>query len=440
MAGSADLQSLGAKVASLSTILAAQLNAGKHPKPSFQKDGPASYPSDPAIQVPRHQLIDALNDLLLLATGASDYFFLHGGLFINHEKTTLDIMNQFDFFSRVPLEQTASYSEVAASLNIPEDITRRTFRYAFTMRIFAPDPRDDDRVMHTAFSAHMARNPLLRSWVGHALEEAGGASHHAAEALRKFNSGKSSLSQDLHETSFGLSWPRLNDGRLADYWSVGQDDPNQAWRAQRFAEAMQASVLSGVVQADEVVTKYDWKSLGAASIIDVGGSDGSLAALLARKHPSLRFTVQDLPRVEEEFIAQDYSDIADRIMFKGQDFFEPQPEKADVFLMKHVLHNWPDKYAVKILRNLVAGLDSGGHIIICDSVVPSEKEAEDLPHSVRKTIAAADMQMFVMLNSKERTARDWTDLAKSADPRLRVAALHAVPGAVVSLLDLVLDE
>ena len=165
-----------------------------------------------------------------------------------------------------------------------------------------------------------------------------------------------------------------------------------------------------------------------------------MAALLARKHPDLHFTVQDLPRVEEEFRAQDYSDIVDRLTFKGPDFFKPQSEKADVFLMKHVLHNWPDKYAVKILRNLVAGLNSGGHIIICDSVVPSEKEAEGLPRSVKKTIAAADMQMFVMLNSKERTGQDWMDLAKSADPRLRVAALHSVPGAVVSLLDLVLDE
>ena len=89
--------------------------------------------------------------------------------------------------------------------------------------------------------------------------------------MRKFNSGKSSLSQDLHETPFGLSWPRLSDGRLADYWSVGEDDPKEAWRAQRFAEAMQASVLSGVVQADEVVTQYDWKSLGSATIVDASG-------------------------------------------------------------------------------------------------------------------------------------------------------------------------
>ncbi|KAF2209135.1 hypothetical protein CERZMDRAFT_87114 [Cercospora zeae-maydis SCOH1-5] len=436
MAGAADIESLGARVASLATVLAAQLDAGKHPKPSFSQDGPASYPNDASIQVPRHQLIDSLTDLLLLATGASDYFFLHGGLF----KTTLDILNQFDFFSRVPLDQTASYSEIAASTNIPEDITRRTFRYAFTMRIFAPDPQDANRVTHTAFSAHMARNPLLRSWVGHALEEAGGASHHAPDALRKFNSGRSSLSQDLHETPFGLSWPLLSDGRLADFWSVGQDDPKEAWRAQRFAEAMQASVLSGVVQADEVVTRYDWKSLGPASIVDVGGSDGSLAAMLSRKHPNLNFTVQDLPRVEEDFKAQHYSDICGRIKFHAHDFFEPQPGKADVFLMKHVLHNWPDKYAVRILRNLVAGLNSGGHIIICDSVVPGEKESEELPLSVRKTIAAADMQMFVMLNSKERTERDWAELAKSADPRLRVAALHSVPGAVVSLLDLVVDE
>lgn len=87
MAGTADLESLGAKVAGLTTILAAQLNTGNHPKPSFQQDGPAAYPPSRSIQEPRHQLIDTLTDLLLLATGASDYFFLHGGLFVSRSHT-----------------------------------------------------------------------------------------------------------------------------------------------------------------------------------------------------------------------------------------------------------------------------------------------------------------------------------------------------------------
>ena len=127
-------------------------------------------------------------------------------------------------------------------------------------------------------------------------------------------------------------------------------------------------------------------------------------------------------------------------MFRPQDFFEPQKQAhVDAFLMRHVLHNWPDKYAVRILENLVATLKPGGHIVICDSVVPAQKDAESLPLTVRKGIAGADMQMLVMLNAAERTVEDWERVARKADSRLRLANVRHQPGARDSLLELVLE-
>ena len=81
------------------------------------------------------------------------------------------------------------------------------------------------------------------------------------------------------------------------------------------------------------------------------------AVMLARKYPKLSCVVQDLPRNEAEFNAGLPSEVAERVVFQAQDFFEPQTQKADVFVMKHVLHNWPDKDAVKILHNLVSALN-----------------------------------------------------------------------------------
>jgi hypothetical protein len=78
----ADIETLGASVASLSKIIAERLEAAKFPKPSFGKDTPAVFPPQPQIQEPRLQLIETLTDLLLLATGPGDYHFLHGGLFV----------------------------------------------------------------------------------------------------------------------------------------------------------------------------------------------------------------------------------------------------------------------------------------------------------------------------------------------------------------------
>lgn len=202
---------------------------------------------------------------------------------LNHDTTVLDILNQFDFFSKVPLSGSASYSEIARTTTLPEILVRRILRYAFTMRFFAPETPGSDRIVHTSFSAHAARTPLMRSWIGHALEEARPASTKTAEALRKFSAGREQPTEEIDETSFGLAWPPLKDGRLADFWSVGQDDPKEAWRANRFAEAMQASVLSAVVQADDVVDNFDWQGLGEATVVDVSVGCGFSLNLL-RNH------------------------------------------------------------------------------------------------------------------------------------------------------------
>ncbi|KAK4141032.1 6-hydroxytryprostatin B O-methyltransferase [Dichotomopilus funicola] len=449
MGSQANLSAMGAEVAVLATTVAAALEKGGHPQPSFAADSPATFPPDADIQQPRLRLIEVLTDLLYLATGAGDYLFLHGGFFLNHDATVLDLLNQFNIFTHVPLSSSASYTDIARATNLPEAAVRRILRYAFTMRFFAPDPTDqsNNRVVHTAFSAHAARSPALRAWFGIALDETRPATVHTAEALRRFSAGRAQPSEELDETPFSLWWPPREAESESDYWEA-RDDPKEAWRAKRFAEAMQASVGSAIIQADDVVNRFDWGALGKAKVVDVGGSDGALAAVLARKHPLLHFVVQDLPHIKTDFQTNLPADLAatGRIQFEGHDFFQPQPQTAgtDVFILKHVLHNWPDKHAAQILRNLQqngkGGSWSRSRILICDSVVPSEQEAHTLPLSVRKGIAGADMQMLVMLNASERTVDDWSRLAQRADPRLRLEKVHQVPGAMSSLLELVLDE
>lgn len=79
----AELETLGATIADLSKTLASRLQEGSYPKPSFAADSPPGFPPKAEIQGPRLQLIEALTDLLHLATGAGDYLFLHGGLFVS---------------------------------------------------------------------------------------------------------------------------------------------------------------------------------------------------------------------------------------------------------------------------------------------------------------------------------------------------------------------
>ena len=61
------------------------------------------------------------------------------------------------------------------------------------------------------------------------------------------------------------------------------------------------------------------------------------------------------------------------------DFFDPEPANLSssrsgngnlVFYLRMILHDWPDKYCVKILKNLVPALKDGSVVLVNESVVP----------------------------------------------------------------------
>ena len=76
----------------------------------------------------------------------------------------------------------------------------------------------------------------------------------------------------------------------------------------------------------------------------VGGSSGHDARHLAENYPNLKLIVQDKPAVEPAFDANIPPDLIEsgRLQFQPHDFFNPQEEIADVYLVKSVLHDWPD--------------------------------------------------------------------------------------------------
>ena len=60
-----------------------------------------------------------------------------------------------------------------------------------------------------------------------------------------------------------------------------------------------------------------------------------------------------------------------RILLTTHDFFNEQPVVgADVYFFRHVFHNWPDLYCVKILRALIPALKPGAKVLINDGTSP----------------------------------------------------------------------
>lgn len=135
----------------------------------------------------------------------------------------------------------------------------------------------------------------------------------------------------------------------------------------RFKDAM--SFLQSIpgLETSSAVKGFDWASLGNGLVVDVGGSHGLVSQDLARAFPNLRFVVQDLPKVVEDAKTKLPAEFADRLTFMAHDMFTEQPIKgADVYYFRWILHDWSDKYCVKILRSLIPALKPGARVILSE--------------------------------------------------------------------------
>jgi 6-hydroxytryprostatin B O-methyltransferase len=152
----------------------------------------------------------------------------------------------------------------------------------------------------------------------------------------------------------------------------------------------------------------------------VGGSSGHISIAIAEKCPELHCIVQDLPEVETAFNALVPTQLKDRVTFQAHNFMTPQvTSNVNAFVLRHVLHDWPDGVAVQVLRNLINGKDGllkdGTRIIIVDNVLPAPGFA---PVPIERITTSADLQMWVACNSLERRKEDWILLFKETDERL----------------------
>jgi hypothetical protein len=121
----------------------------------------------------------------------------------------------------------------------------------------------------------------------------------------------------------------------------------------------------------------------------------------------------------------------------AHDFFDAQPIKnADVFLLKAVLHNWSDKYCLKILHRLREAATPSTQLIVFDSLVLHaciDEDIKDVP-GAEPTLPPApllpnwghasavsylnDLGQLVLMNGKERTTRDFRGLLESTGWKL----------------------
>ena len=145
--------------------------------------------------------------------------------------------------------------------------------------------------------------------------------------------------------------------------------------------------------------------------MDVGGGYGELLAQILTVYPSARGVLFDMPHAISK--ARDHlagRSLAGRCEFVAGDFFASVPSGADIYLMKTVIHDWPDDKARDILRTCRRPMPSGARLLIIERLMPERLD----PSEENRALARVDLHMLVALGAQERTLAEMLALLGSA--------------------------
>ncbi|MFL6086530.1 MAG: methyltransferase [Mycobacterium sp.] len=171
-----------------------------------------------------------------------------------------------------------------------------------------------------------------------------------------------------------------------------------------------------------IVAGYDFRV--HPTIVDVGGGHGPLLAAILAAAPASRGVLYDLPPVVANApnLLREQG-VADRVVIAEGSFFDSVPGDGDAYVLKNIIHDWPDEKARQILRNVRAAVGTGATVLLVEFVIPEHDR--DFPGKW------VDLEMMLNLGARERTAAEYRDLLSAAGFRMTRVVQTASPLSVV---------
>jgi len=138
------------------------------------------------------------------------------------------------------------------------------------------------------------------------------------------------------------------------------------------------------------------------TVCDLGGAEGTLALMLAKRFPDCKYIISDLP----ECVARiDSSSLPSNFSTEAADFLKTAPV-ADAYLLKHIIHDWDDEHS-RIILNTIKKANPDATIFVIEF---GPMPGPNMPHLAK----GFDLQMGLMLDALERTQEEYDALYKQA--------------------------
>jgi hypothetical protein len=223
--------------------------------------------------------------------------------------------------------------------------------------------------------------------------------------------------QIVHSIQTGnTAWEHVHQMPIFDYIGKHQD------AAQILDQAM-TSLSSG--EAPAIVAAYDFT--GIRTLADIGGGQGFILRAILKANHDLRGILVDradaLQGIEKQL---EIDGLAERCQVIAGDFFKSVPHGAEVYLLKYVIHDWDDEQGIAILKNVRKAIGSSGKLLLVETIVPPPGEA----HYAK----LQDLEMMVIVGSKERTTEEYSQLLKKSGFKLNKVIPTSEPLSILEAL------
>lgn len=183
-------------------------------------------------------------------------------------------------------------------------------------------------------------------------------------------------------------------------WEFYRDHPAEADVFDTF--------MSAATDLHDRFINYAQSFKGYERVVDVGAGRGSLLSAVLKANPRLRGVWYDraevLPGAKARLEAEN---LVDRCELVAGNFLESVPAGGDLYLIKHVLHDWTDEEATRILTNIARAMGEAGTLIIIEAVMDGRNDRDGL-------CKLRDLEQMFTTGGRVRTRDDFVRILKPA--------------------------
>lgn len=231
---------------------------------------------------------------------------------------------------------------------------------------------------------------------------------------------------------FGSEYHRNHWAHLADAVRTGKDvGPalegatffEYAAAHPEFGDLFNRAMSSvGTLSIEPLLAAYDFGRFD--TLVDIGAGQGNLLTAILEHTESTRGILFDLPEVVRQAPALlTELGLSDRCTVESGSFFESVPKGADAYILKHIVHDWSDPDAERLLRTIHAAMTPDATLLIIEILLPTHHR----PHAGK----FIDLEMLVNAGGRERTESEYRNLLTRTGFTLRRTIGTAAPDAIL---------